>query len=1069
MTDLNQSGFVTNAAGAQENVEHDEIESQPARTDPLANQLRSALDALHDIKELERHPLAFRLAGKSESTPELRARRLQRWLVDAINKLRPENPGRAPDSQESRWHTLLNARYIEGLEPEVVWRRIGHGRSSFFRHVSSGIDELARQFRNETSGGPDAIPPLISGGYESEFVGREQEFSVLKALYNEVASGAGGRVAMITGEEGIGKTRLARELGKFVEKEGGLFLEGRWAAWEGAAPYGALADSLRQGIRQLDPEEVDFAVGPYRRELTRILPELAEKPESRTDETAQGVEGEQLRFYDGVFWLVQNLSQKQPLVLLLDDLHLAPQMSLQLHIARRLPELRLLIVYGFRENELAEKTALFTGRNEMVRNRLVTDIALMPITESQVEQIIANAFEPDIAAHLRNRIFEINRGNPFFVEEVLRYLLQNQMIRRSDRGWEVQDITHLGIPETVKRLVQDRVDRLGEEATSVLRQASVLGRDFRFDALTVMTQLPEDELVEVIERAVAGGVLVDSTRAAAAEEYRFRDDHVREALYDGITSPRRRRYHRAAGGALEETDPSRLQELAFHFTTGSDLERGAKYSFEAAEQANAAFSWNRAIPLYRDALDLWDELGDHRDERALAAERLGNACYKSGIQAQRATGYFQQSLDLYTELGNESKAATILSELGREHMHSGNLAAQDLNLALKHFTDAEAIISREPESIRHGMVYCGLAMVHLDRMEFRDALEWAHRAFEVGKRINAPAVIANASVPLGAATAMESVSDAADILERGWRTAIESDLGFQSDLSRAYAARVLGAMPKDPRTGIEWVNRGPRYETTYSLFDIPAHLVAFHALAGEFDEAEKHLDELQRRLAALGQPTFGPWPDELGLLWIRTGQLEHAEVQLGKALDWATNSGNRLVEAGTARRLGEVLTHLGHYEVAEEKFLHSLKLNRAGGNRIGELALLPQLAQLYCETGRFNDAENTLVRARKVESEIDAPGALKGDLFLANGIVNAGFRRIEESDNAFRSALDIYREFDRPWDEARAYYALGLVTRAISVNESDVSRSRELVGKADSLFSSIGATWWAERCRQGHA
>ncbi len=480
------------------------------------------------------------------------------------------------------------------------------------------------------------------------------------------------------------------------------------------------------------------------------------------------------------------------------------------------------------------------------------------MTEAETGMMISHAFGTSTAAQLQAPIYAINRGNPFSVEEVLRYLVENKAVRRVEGRWEVLDITGLGIPESVKLLVQERVTRLGEDVVAMLQQASVLGQEFSFAALSPMANLPEDRLVAMIDHAMAAGLLVDHTQSPTDELYSFPEDHFREALYKIIPGARRRRYHLQAGQALSNLYPSRLGELAYHFTHGSDATLGAIYSYQAGEKSSSLFDWGRAIPLYQDALDLWEELGGHLEERAAAAENLGSACYKSGIKARQAVGYLEQALSFYEDLDNHYKAATIHSQLGREHMHSGNLVVQDLTLALEHFDKAEVLLGTESEDIPHGLGYCGRALAHLDHLELSKSLSWARRALDVGERLGSSAVIANACSPLGSALGHNAIIQAREALERAWQVSSQGKLGFQADLSRACGARMLGVVLRDPVAGLEWADRGPDYGTTYSLFDIPSHLVALYALKGELEDASRTLRDLQSHLTLSGQPILIP-------------------------------------------------------------------------------------------------------------------------------------------------------------------------------------------------------------------
>ena len=1028
----------------------------------LVRQVRDALASLYDLSHLQTHPLARLQPRRLTTSPANSAQLLQQRLLDAIEQLRTASEDPAAPERVARRYDLLRLRYIEGLDVRAVCRHLGCSRSDYYRQLEPGLRAVTAYLEADLISGSGPIPLLTS---ETPLVGREQELELLKAAYSAAASGEGGKVVMISGEQGIGKTRLAQELGKYVEHQGGLFLQGRWAAWEGA-PYGATVETLRRGLRQLDPEEVAAVVGPYGQDLARLFPELVQHPAGRPDDTLLSPEEQQLRLYEGVSSIIQNLSRKQPLVMFLDDLHLAQQMRLVLHISRRLEEYRLLIVYAYRDDELIERPVLVAGRNELVRSRLVTDIRLAPLTQAETGRIIAHAFGEAAAAQLQAPIYAINKGNPFFVEEMLRSMVENSAVRWMQDRWEVLDTTRVGIPESVKRLVQERVARLGEEVVAMLQQAALLGQEFSFAALSLMTDQPEDRLVAMLDQAMAAGFLVDRTITATEEQYCFREEHIQDVLYQSIPAARRRRYHLQAGQALNTLYPYRLDELAYHFTHGSDATLGATYSYQAAERASSLFHWGRAIPFYQDALDLWEELGGHVEERAAVAEELGDACYKSGIEAQRAVGYLQQGLRFNEELGNLHKVATLHSQLGREYMHGGNLAVQDMALALEHFHRAKNILDRESEDVPHGMVYCGLAMAHLDHLDLTEAVSWARQAVELGERLDAPAVVANAFAPLGSAMGFSAIGQALEALERGWQASFDNKLGFQADLSRACGARTLGVTLKDPRAGLGWVERGPDYHTTYSLFDIPSHLVALHALKGELEEANRILSELQSRMRGLGQHTFGLWPDELGLYWIRQGEWEQAEAQLSEAFAWAVKSENHMVEAATAEKLGEVYLALHQDSQAEHFLLHALGLIRGSASVVSELALVSHFCQLYLRTGRLGMASQHLMQAQNIAGDSTDWGGLKGDLRLAEGLVFAELGNWGDAERVFQQAVQVYQEHLLPWDEARVCYEWATALMGEGRDGSPGDRARALLTKALSLWEAMGAGRHVELCQR---
>lgn len=745
-------------------------------------------------------------------------------------------------------------------------------------------------------------------------------------------------------------------------------------------------------------------------------------------------EEQQLRLYEGVGSVVHNICQLKPMVMFLDDLHLAAQMNLQLHIARSLSECRLLIVYAFREDELNERPALVASRNELIRSRLVADIRLSPLTEEETGRMIAHAFGEAAAATLQAPVYAVNKGNPFSLEEVLQYLVENNAVRKVDDHWEVLDNTRVGIPESVKHLLHERAARLGEDVNAALQQAAVMGMEFSFAALAAMSDQTEEQIVESLDQGMAAGFLIDLTGAATEERYSFKEDHIREVLYENILAARRRRYHLRAGQVLNELYPHRLDELAYHFTHGSDIDKGATFSYRAAERESSLFNWTRAIPLYQDALDLWDESGGHLEERAAVAEKLGDASYKFGIEASRARGFLRQALQFNQELGDQHKVATVHSQLGREYLHSGNLSIQDLDLAMEHFNLAKDVFDSEDDGVPQGMVYCGLAMASQDRLELTDAIHWASRG--------------------------------RNSLERAWETAHENGLGFQADLSRALAARALGVALKNPTAGFAWIDREPDYRTTYSLFDIPSHSVALHALRGDFEEASLVLEELQNSLRALHQPVFGLWPDELAMLRIRRGTLDTAEARLLEAVDWAGNAKNRFAEATAMQKLGEVYLAWTQWDKAVPYLEQASEIYKESGSTVSQLGLLSHICEGYIRTGQPEKASAHLAQTMRITRDLDAWEGLQGDLFLGQGMVGAASGRWADADTAFASAIGTYKEYGLPWDEAKVYYewASGIQDDGGNSGHPAV-KATELFGKALSIWEPMGADSFAELCR----
>jgi DNA-binding NarL/FixJ family response regulator len=323
--------------------------------------------------------------------------------------------------------------------------------------------------------------------------------------------------------------------------------------------------------------------------------------------------------------LAIQIARRGPLVLLLDDVHWASDLGLFAHLARRLAETPILLLAATRQQEFRDQPNLVREWNDLERARLGIRIGLEPFSAVETTQLISHYLGAGPAAQLADSIYRQTRGNAFFIEEVLRAQAELGALRPSPSGWEVAGCAQSIIPDTMRFIIQDRVDRLGDDAPRILAQAAVLGQEFAFEALRLMTGLDEDRLLLALERAVAARLLRDVS-SPSEERYAFWDDQIQEVLYASLAAPRLYRFHRRAGEALEVLQTGRphvyYEELARHFGASRDFSRVAKYAFLAAEQHEQLHNWARAAPLYGQAAEALDRLPETRSVLRQRAEAL---------------------------------------------------------------------------------------------------------------------------------------------------------------------------------------------------------------------------------------------------------------------------------------------------------------------------------------------------------------------------------------------------------------------------------------------------------------
>jgi len=280
----------------------------------------------------------------------------------------------------------------------------------------------------------------------------------------------------------------------------------------------------------------------------------------------------------------------------------------------------------------------------------------------------------------------------------VRYLTESGGITRGEKGWEVKDPALVQLPDSVKAVVEERLEQLEEGTAGVLTWASVAGREFTLALLEEVTGLEEDKLLDIVDKAVAARVLTPRP-SLGQEAYTFLDQQTQDVLYDRIGPARRRRYHLKVGQGIEKVHGRRLAEhydaLAHHFLQGNDLHKAAEYSTKAGDKASTIYTWASAMSRYQTALELLEELEAEPSQQAELLEKLARV---TGLGKGKGTlGYYERALSLYEALGDRMKAGAVHLRLAEQY-HRYELEAQDEEKAYSHGQKAVALLEPEGES-----------------------------------------------------------------------------------------------------------------------------------------------------------------------------------------------------------------------------------------------------------------------------------------------------------------------------------------------------------------------------------
>ena len=490
-----------------------------------------------------------------------------------------------------------------------------------------------------------AILDALSRG---RLVGRANELTEARELWQRAREGRGHAV-LLSGEPGSGKTRLAREITIQAAVDGALVLTGGCYEYEATTPYLPFVEAFRRWIREeKDDDKLRDILGDTASQIAKLAPELQTRIGPFTEGHQLAPHEERLLFFDAVVTVFANIAKRQSLLFYADDLHWADRGTLWLlgHLLRQLRESKVLIIGAYRETELDRAHPLAKALVDWNRERLITRIVLRRFDASETNAQIDALLGEHVSGDFAEAVHRETEGNPFFVEEVLKALIERGSVRRENGRWQRCELEQLLIPQSVKEAIGHRLDRVSKECNEVLRVSAILGKVFSFDELTAASQETEDKLLDALDEAVAAQLISTGT----GDSFSFTHDKIREVLYEELNPIRRRRLHLLAAEGIErnrEATFCAVEKLAHHYIQAGDHERGLKFSKRAASEAERVFAFDESVAALGRALDCAEALG-LIDEQLELEESIGKAYMFHG-ETIFAAEHFEHALKLATD------------------------------------------------------------------------------------------------------------------------------------------------------------------------------------------------------------------------------------------------------------------------------------------------------------------------------------------------------------------------------------------------------------------------------------
>ena len=591
-------------------------------------------------------------------------------------------------------------------------------------------DQKASSEAHEPDEAPLPVGGFLGAAPPSPLIAREAEMRQLLDTLSVVANGA-GRLALLEGEPGVGKTRLAQEVMLAARARGFLVVVGRCYEPARTVAYYPFREALALALAAA-PSTLRAEVARRWPALDHFLADPGLTSVATNDAAGSASAKAQLerqRLFDALGGFLVALAAYRPLALLLDDLHWADSASLEAlqHLARHTRAARVFLLGTYRAEEVTSHPPLETALRALLREGLMQRVSVACLSADGSAALLqaslgAGTVPPEVAAALHQRA----EGNPFFTIELARSLVEQGQLVQEDGRWNQPPLADAlaleRVPESVRLVIGERVARLSAATQATLREASVLGQAFDFADLAGLQARAEEEL----EVALEEGCGADLLREAGRDKYGFAHTLIQQALYAALPARRRQRLHRAAGETIERASAReqerRVGELAYHFGRSDRLERALPYLIRAADQAAAAGAWHEEAALLGQAIAL--------------AERGGDDALITGLRLRRSRAL--RTISVWPEAERELAAA--LATLAPEQVEPRIQALLD-RAEVAHWqysepglrryaTEALTLAERVGRDDLAAQALCRLALADSSTGAVRTAVQQYERAFQ---------------------------------------------------------------------------------------------------------------------------------------------------------------------------------------------------------------------------------------------------------------------------------------------------------------------------------------------------
>lgn len=845
---------------------------------------------------------------------------------------------------------------------------------------------------------------------ETPYVGRSKEIAEIVGILNETRD-SHGSVIFVTGAVGIGKSRFLNVIENIAVAEGFLVMKGRGLD-ERSVPYLPFIETFKSaGIwgKTDEPGPIGLAVSAVQ---TNIEPVDANR--------------ERYRIFEEYYQKLKTLIKSSPVLIIIDDVQWADQSSLNLlvYLSKHTTTEKFSIICAYPDEPLVLKKARYflEAREKIIASMPVRTMVLEPLTLEDTATLLESLLQTwKIPGELLKTVYEKTEGNPLFIEELAHVIISKGFYEPRTRKIK-RELSELLVPENITSILKTRIDSLPENAKKALSAAAIFGRRFRYNELKAMLEVPDEQLLELLEILIEYGYIVECTEAE--DTYRFAHNLFFEVSYEMLSGLRRKTLHEKAGKVLEalyRQVPEHYTDIAIQYWRACNYEKCAHYALLAARYTFEKFAVEACIEHAKRALECMNLLKNKHLQDALEAHWLLADAYTILGEYDGAIEHLLEIRRLAKEMGDVQHEIRAMTKQADVERMRGN-PQESLRLL------SEALdIARENKLTREsGTIYRMIGFVYEKRGDYLAAQSYYEKALGVIEKYDDEVELAELYHRYGTNMYMQGkIEDAKTYLLRA--VEIRKKNNLLRELANTYNnLGALYASQNNTEKGIEY------YMLSREIFE------KTHDIAGQ---------------AFIY--------NNLGVIYHDAGNWERAMEFYKKDYETNLRLGNKWNYLVSASNIANLYKDMQDFERAKEYYFKVIQIS----NELNEKRILPKslanLAIVYAMEQDFKNASEYMEKAMSIADETIS-AEVKSAVYLAKGKLCRMTKDYETARLFFNRCIEISRTINAEGDIATAHMEMGILEGELG----NAERARELFGTALKVFEKSGSKKMIEQVKK---